>query len=91
MNNDKRLQFGGPAFPQLIPGDDGETFVFPGMTLRDHFAGQALKALGRHNPNLPDDPASHLGWPEPQDLADRRAKWAYMQADAMLAAREVQP
>lgn len=74
----------GPAFPTVA----GQTVYSNGMTLRDWFAGQALASLaGDINPHLPNSRASAM-WPEPQELADRRAKWAYLQADAMLAARK---
>ena len=46
----------------------------PGMTLRDWFAGQVMVALST---DIPFD----------MHTAVDRAKWAYMQADAMLAAR----
>ena len=59
-----------------------------GMTLRDWFAGQALISDPGNNPNLPDDPANTSRWPDAKDLAERRAKWAYHQADAMIAARK---
>jgi len=59
---------GGPAFP--IP-DEG----WPGMTLRDWFAGQALAGM-LANPD---------SWPEDRGVA------AYCYADAMLKAREVKP
>jgi hypothetical protein len=49
-------------------------YVSEGMTLRDYFAGQALAgALADPNFNMP-----------PAQLAEL----AYMEADAMLAARE---
>ena len=72
---------GGPAFP--VP----EQFSYDGMTLRDWFAGQVMATLGNTNPSLPDSPASPSLWPEPPDLMQRRAAWAYLQADAMLAER----
>lgn len=79
---------GGSAFPLAIAvspaGDMHQGWA--GMSLRDWFAGMALIALGGTNPNLPDDRAGQ-GWPDAQELASRKAKWAYMQADAMIAAR----
>lgn len=71
---------GGPAFPHNL---DSLQFETAGMSLRDYFAAQALVATIT-NPNLPDDPANLSSWPEPSELADRRAKWCYLQADAML-------
>jgi hypothetical protein len=44
-----------------------------GMTLRDHFAAAALTGLMANGT---------------EDEMAERAKWAYQQADAMLAARE---
>jgi len=61
------------------PSNDGGAafpvmYVSEGMTLRDYFAGQALAgALADPNVNMP-----------PAQLAEL----AYMEADAMLAARE---
>ena len=75
---------GGSAFP--IP-PSGEFEGFSGMTLRDWFAGQVIATLSDINPNLPDNPAPASGWPSPVDLMQRRAAWAYLQADAMLAER----
>lgn len=78
---------GGAAFP-FSPNDHSTArMTTSGMSLRDWFAGQALITLGDVNPHLPSDAGSLRKWPEPQELAARRAKWAYLQADAMLAAR----
>ena len=60
---------GGPAFPV----GSGPWKDFPGMTLRDWFAGMVLAGI-----NVDPDPES-----SPED----RAKWAYSDADAMLAER----
>ena len=73
---------GGPAFPTVA----GPTVYSTGMSLRDWFAGQAIAQLSETNPNLPGDRAT--AWPEPEELAERRARWAYLQADAMLSARK---
>lgn len=63
------IKEGGPAFPYSF---------YPGMTLRDWFAGQALAGM--------------LGCPlQPQSGPDMYARDAYAMADAMLAAREVKP
>jgi hypothetical protein len=81
-------QDGGRAFPLFVPdGHYNGSVDFPGMTLRDWFAGQALASDPGNNPNLPDDPANTSRWPDAKDLAERRARWAYHQADAMIAAR----
>jgi hypothetical protein len=78
---------GGPAF--LIASDVlGHN---EGMTLRAWFAGKALVACGESNPNLPGDPADHIKWPGAYELAERRAAWAVIQADAMIAALKGQP
>lgn len=60
----------------------------PAISLRDYFAGQALTAAMDMNPHLPGDPADPRVFPGAAELAERRAKWAYLHADAMLAARE---
>ncbi len=72
---------GGPAFPtvhEACPGcgigRHGE-----GMSLRDHFAGQALAGLSVPNPR--DDSPEAWAW-------DAFAQAAYMAADAMLAERD---
>jgi len=75
---------GGPAFPNIA----GHTVYSNGMTLRDWFASQALLSVGETSPNLPGDPANTGAWPGPEELATRRARWAYLQADAMLEARK---
>lgn len=77
MDNEKNP----PAFPTewsvgLEPGEPMQTGThtasYPGMTLRDWFAGQALVGLMMHGP-----------WGDP----DSHAAYAYNAADAMLAAR----
>jgi hypothetical protein len=78
---------GGPAFP--IANPDHQTFspgtlaelrrLMSGMSLRDYFAGLAMQAAAT-NPTGAD------GF-----TFGERAEWAYMQADAMLAARKAKP
>lgn len=79
---------GGPAFPARIPlihndeqGKDYPSYDDTGMSLRDYFAGQAM--------------AAYLSSPTTcrvlTDHAGQCAKRAYIQADAMLAARKAQP
>jgi hypothetical protein len=65
-----------PAFPQAVPFDqDGSTDYYPGMTLRDYFAGQVVSVyLNKH-------PADRM---TPENCAAA----AYRVADAMLEARE---
>lgn len=62
---------GGPAFPV----QDAATWQGHGMTLRDWFAGKALRRI-----------CSQQQWEmcPPEKIAE----WAYEQADAMLKARE---
>lgn len=36
---------GGYAFPHTVKMGDGATLSYPGMTLRDYFAGQVLPAV----------------------------------------------
>jgi len=62
----------GPyAFPFAVPN-----FLCLGMSLRDYFAARA--------PEAPDD----FGWVSGEvDSWQRRARWSYVYADAMLLAR----
>lgn len=81
--------FNPPAFPceaqgnrSVLPEHDHlQTGIysskFPGMTLRDYFAGQAL---GGMSSVALDDGDMLMGWAD-------MAKAAYKAADAMLAAR----
>ena len=62
---------GGPAFPL----NDGHGNVFPGMALRDYFAGQWLLGFMSHSQG------SRLNY---EDTAYK----AYCVADAMIAARK---
>lgn len=86
---------GGPAFAQLLVDTHGPTTTKQrgGMSLRDWLAGQALVAIGMWEP--PDvyfDEEDRLiprHMPRYQGmLQESRAKWAYEQADAMLAERD---
>ena len=73
---------GGPAFP--VPASEhsqGGHFEQYGMSLRDWFAGQALAGIGTWMPN---------GFTNLNSAAcmDARSKWAFAQADAMIAESE---
>lgn len=71
---------GGPAFPRpLGHGVTGQvnSEAQDGMTLRDWFAGEAL--MGMHARDTFD-----VG----QDTPEKRAKLAYLDADAMLNERK---
>lgn len=82
---------GGPAFPADSFGSQHN----PGMSLRDWFAGQALAGLGDWTPDGPEVFDEHggrmyHGTPAGDAAAVMvKARWAFQQADAMLAAREV--
>lgn len=67
------------AFPSVCLSDPGHPASVPGMTLRDHFAGQAL--MGNLANDL-DGPAGKM-----EDIAKHFARMSYLYADAMLAER----
>ncbi|MCL6653528.1 hypothetical protein A6R70_14645 [Agrobacterium rubi] len=83
---------GGSAFPLIPPVDEtgraavGYPYPEPGMTLRDHFASQALAGFAG-NPAI-FAANNQNGWElvnaSARDLADR----AYWLADAMIAVRK---
>lgn len=68
---------GGPAFPAILQ-DEGRTFSFPGMTLRDWLAGQALIGLTDYK----------VEWRVEQAHLKDRAQYTYALADAMLKVRD---
>lgn len=78
------MKDGGPAFPHpnLFYGDPGrpetKKAAYPGMTLRDYFAGQIIMGLVSNAERLD------------LRIVEGAAK-AYEIADAMLAVRERQP
>lgn len=83
MNNEKPKD-GGPAFPNVFVDQSTagvrHTIVVDGMSLRDWFAGNALKSIldGSHSF-------------EDAHVMQHRGKWArltYEIADAMLAERQ---
>ncbi|WP_399677204.1 hypothetical protein [Xenophilus sp.] len=77
---DAHLNDGGPAYPvstrspQEGHQDSGSTWQYPGMSLRDHFAGLAMQAL-----------INATG--EPLDRMAEVPEYAYAIADEMLKAR----
>ena len=91
---------GGPAFPESgLSGMPNGEFIYgrAGMAMRDYFAanlpsdddeddfGIEIKValVGRHCPLWSVDALGCLAW-----IAEWRAKWRYMRADAMLAERD---
>jgi len=76
---------GGPAFPQSVSAHDGgatASYDFvdgSGMSLRDYFAAKALAGMHARD-----------GYDEGQRTPDQRARLAYIDADAMLRARDAQ-
>ena len=92
MNTENNIEIdnGGPAFPCSMTSckvservrDDLFSYsgAFPGMTLRDHFAGIALQGwLSSYGPDV-THPAS-------QECETSLAELSYKMADAMLKAR----
>ena len=83
MNNPTTPNDGGPAFPQEIREDNGRGYgekhsvFYPGMSLRDYFAGKALEGMLANSRRV-------FGFID-------CAKDAFSFADAMLKAREVKP
>lgn len=88
-----QIDDGGPAFPQLERSeiyeakDGGQNithYCTDGISLRDQFAGKALQGLIANNYCAPVhdmDP----------DTAEEVGRYAYVLADAMLAARKRKP
>jgi len=74
---DKQEQTYFPAFPQDARDQNGEGFIYLGMTLRDYFAAKALSAL-----IIANGPTPIGGW---TTYAERTA---YAIADAMMEARK---
>jgi hypothetical protein len=86
MPDSKKIDDGGPAFPQapnrVVVNADGtlRPFGYDGLSLRDWFAGQALAGMIER-----ETIAERLVLDT--DLTKHCAFWAYHFADAMLAAR----
>lgn len=85
-----QIDNGGPAFPANAPDlqpDPAKTALFPGMSLRDWFAGQAIAGLAGIEASIS---AVHSE-AETKALLDQvlrvRAEFAYRYADAMIKAR----
>lgn len=86
------LNDGGPAFPvDTGMGEGGaghqtgaSTWQFPGMSLRDHFAGIALHAVLATENSWRDNGFKPV---DGKSLAENSALCAYQIADAMLKAR----
>ncbi len=66
---------GGPAFPRVVEQPNGHMRAVEGMTLRDYFAAKAMQAAAT-------TVVGANGF-----TFEERARWAYQQADAMLAER----
>ena len=86
----ERIKDGGPAFPRTYNGDGHN-----GMTLRDHFA--ATSNVSDQMKDMTSNGASRLGVPMPKNSdsldwaiwrARIKARLRFLEADAMLAARE---
>lgn len=75
-----KIDDGGPAFPGAADTAEGHQMREYGMSLRDWFAGQALAGIlaGGFANTIPHDDISG---------GSQAAGFAYMYADAMLAAR----
>jgi hypothetical protein len=70
---------GGSAFPLAFETSDGystKVHANKGMSLRDHFAGQALMGLAAFDRPMGGD-----------NRPEHFARWSYALADAMLAER----
>ena len=75
------IKDGGPAFPATIEMPDGnfyKTITFPGMSLRDWFAGMAMEGF-----LAAPDIIKEAGMTFEESIS----KWSYQYADAMLRAR----
>ena len=76
-----------PAFPTPPDPNSGSVHnhPFPGMTLLDYFAGQAMQALAHVTG---DESRSWFGNKIPDNVEDIVAKMSYKFAQAMLEERE---
>lgn len=93
---DKRKDDGRQAFPQpLAIGPAGDVFpAYPGMTLRQYFAGQALVAMGQWSPLDSMVRSELIEALSDAGIADKihrnRAAWAVAEADALIAALDAE-
>ena len=93
MSDTTHVDDGGPVHPEPTrflldgrPATIAHGYDHPGMTLRDHYAGQALAAL------IPLEGGPSFGTEaKPYDPWPWFAKEAWRAADAMIAARNVKP
>ena len=83
MNTDKSN--GGPAFPTAFLSQGPHEY---GMSLRDWFAGMALSAIRSRTPRVFDYEKPANGYRVM--TAQEAARYAYEDADAMLAERDKQ-
>lgn len=79
MANDKD---GGPAFP--VPTHPSIMIESYGMSLRDYFAGMAMRALVGDHEGMAVRADMLAG---DQDVAENVSRHAYLMADAMLGIR----
>lgn len=80
MTDTKKIDDGGPAFPHMAA--DGHPDYRLGLSLRDHFAAQAIPAIIRQC-------AGDLTFRDGTETAEQYfARKAYEVSDAMLSARK---
>lgn len=87
----RAIKDGGPAFP--AEGPSVGQFDSPGLSMRDYFAAKAMHAE-LMTAGVPGDACNALVHEAERngcDIEEQVAWNAYRMADAMLAAREVQP
>jgi hypothetical protein len=85
-----QINDGGPAFPAPDKGESdygsNNRGAYSGMSLRDHFAANALQGLCA-NPGAAFQANDHSGWGLVNCTDADLAALSYRIADAMLAAR----
>lgn len=80
---------GRAAFAATATSASDDVYHQPGMSLRDYFAAAALTGLGTWIPEPRIEDGDDPKRTDRDSVRTRRARWAYAQADALLAAREV--